>query len=1008
MVGLNKSKRSREDGELWLKAFHKSVCTLYTFLASSKRKIIITYDVLKPMVEKQLSSPVTVEDFAKIKALIPDEILFEYIDEKKLKLDIEEIEHGGGQDVLNEVLVFEYLHGKIKARKPAAIALEIRNLISERIKAFDKTLDTYVKSKQLEEDWEVRLEKEVFKYVPVKTVYDDPMELMMVKTKDVGHANSKISSFLEALKAGSDYRNQIVAEFDMPQRIARYSDLKEPLPEVVMHSLKATFNIERLYSHQAEAINELNKGNQVVVTTATSSGKSLIYQLPVLLQLFLDPNMTAIYIFPTKALAQDQKRHLNEMLEAMPDVFSGVYVDTYDGDTPHDQRAIIRQHANIIFTNPDILHSGILRYHDSWARFLSKLRFVVLDELHYYDGIFGTHVAYVMRRLRRLVEQKYNYGGKIQFVSCSATIKNPGKLFCEMFGFSETQVGHTVSVIAEDGSPYGEKHYALWECPLITSAQGRTERVHPVAEATKIMLELASRRIRTIAFCPVRKTCELLMKSIRQAASDDPKYERELANQIISYRGGYSAEDRRKIEREMFNGNLLGIVATNALEIGIDVGGLDAVINVGFPFSISSFRQQVGRAGRRNQDSLAMLICGGGAVDQFYVKNPSELVDGPDVEILLSMDNQLLRDCQLSCANAEMKLSFEEDEQYFGNLSSYIDNPGAQPRMKIAAIEGYQYSLRGKPEVSYAVVDTTNGRNAVIEEIEESRVTFTLYDGGIFLHKGQTYLILEFNHDGRFAKVKKVNVDWLTRQRDLTDVDPIDTRVRRVLSFEKTEDERASIVGHSNVYFGVIKVKMLVFGFFKVNSKDQIIDEVEVESIPHAIERQGFWINVPKHILDLLSEKNLSLAGAIHGAEHAIISMMPTITKSAPGEILTECKAPEKEFSHKQTSRIRPGRLIFYSSRVEATGSARSGYRFAEDLLRNAARRLDGCSCEWGCPGCVALANCKERNEVLSKIGARVILRALIKDPLLADEIPQGPEPNMPEIAVETICTALD
>lgn len=450
-----------------------------------------------------------------------------------------------------------------------------------------------------------------------------------------------------------------------------------------------------------------------------------------------DNRVTAIYIFPTKALAQDQKRALQSILSLIPSL-SSVIAETFDGDTPKEQRAHIRSNANVLFTNPDMLHVSILPSsieHPSWREFFRALRIVVVDELHVYDGVFGSNVAFIMRRLRRICAFLGN--DAVQFISCSATIGNPAGHMSKVFGLSS----EAITVISDDGSPAGEKHFLSWNTPFRDPEDKSSGRRSDLNEAARLFLQLVLRGVRTIAFCKVRTQCELMMKTARQML--EAMGRSEMCDRVISYRGGYTALERRRIEKDMFESRLLGVIATNALELGVDIGSLDAVVILGFPFSIANLRQQSGRAGRRNQDSLTLLVCGSSPVDQHYMLHPSELFEKPNAEVVLDIENPLVLESHLQCAAFELPISLSEDLQYFGPLMTNLVLARLKKREKLKESDPELYdchtrflpwpakdvAIRDIEDEMFAVVDITGGRNIVIEQIEASRTTFTIYEG---------------------------------------------------------------------------------------------------------------------------------------------------------------------------------------------------------------------------------------------------------------------------------------
>lgn len=522
-------------------------------------------------------------------------------------------------------------------------------------------------------------------------------------------------------------------------------------------------------------------------------------------------------------------------------------------------------------------------------------------------------------------------------------------------------------------------------------------------ECSRLFCQLILRGVRVIAFCRVREQCERLVSAIKQELAALGRS--EVVPRVTGYRGGYTAQDRRQIESDMFEGKLLGIVATTALELGVDIGTLDCVLTWGFPYTIANLRQQSGRAGRRNKDSLSILVGDGFATDQYYMQHPDELFTKPNCALQVDLDNMLVKEGHIQCAAYEMPIRPAEDAVYFGSDLAQIcaerlvqDDTGfyhCHPRFR--PLPSRFVSIRDTEEDHFAIIDTTNNRNVVLEELEASRATFTIYDGAIFLHQGDTYLVRDVNPDKHFARVERVKVDWLTSQRDYTDIDPVETEaVKRI----DGSPWRA--------YYGAIRITQVVFGYFKVDARrGRILDAVAVNNPPVVRRSKGMWLDVPKRALDILVAHRLNVAGAIHAAQHALMSLIPNFVVSAPGDVRTECKSGLKEFAKRPTQRKRPARLTFYDAKGGAGGSGinTKAFEFVDLLLRQALGRVTACACEGGCVECCASELCKEMNEVMSKAGCEVVLRALLDEEIDVEALPMGPEEASPA-GVETVVLA--
>ncbi|KAI1079095.1 P-loop containing nucleoside triphosphate hydrolase protein [Whalleya microplaca] len=1035
---------------------HRALNLVFTF-CSTRKHLATTFDTIRSAVESNTKRELTIEDVAAIVALRPEGINFSYVDEVMLQTDIKGAERdttfksgrrrditvqgpapdasvGGftGMEELGsyhpddlppsgkEVLYFEFVDGDLKRqvqdkktgeptnpnrrlrdedlKMPVYSQKQMTALIEKRNQKFTHAVITFLNNcVEAQVDPEVMLRQEAEVYIPVPSASESatPKPEQSTIPKTIPTERKSIPEIIQELKDSPWYTGQIVPDghrvFEAQEAV--FGELDFLLSQDMVNALYNAKGITQFYAHQAEAINHLEAGHHVVVSTSTSSGKSLIYQLPVLHALEHDHNTRAMYIFPTKALAQDQKRSLKDMLRYLSGL-ENMLVETFDGDTPMRDRNQIRDEARIIFTNPDMLHITILPQEDRWRTFLQNLQYVVVDELHYYNGLMGSHVAFIMRRLRRICAAVGNR--RVKFISCSATVANPQEHFKTIFGLDD------VHLIDFAGSPSGRKEFLCWNTPYKDPGDPSSGRGDALAETARLFCQLILRGVRVIGFCRVRKQCEELVNA---AKSEFESLGRpECMNRITGYRGGYTAQDRRRIESEMFEGKLMGIIATTALELGVDIGTLDCVITLGFPYTIANLRQQSGRAGRRNKDSLSMLVGDCFPTDQHYMQNPDELFTKPNSELQVDLNNLLVLEGHIQCAAYEMPIRPVEDAPYFTKDLAKI----AEERLIKDELGYYHCHDRFRPVPSkfvairdteddhFAIVDITHGRNIVLEELEASRAFFSIYDGAIFLHQGTSYLVKDFQPDRMIAKVEKVKVDWTTQQRDFTDVDPIETEASRKIP--------GSL---SRAFHGSIRITQIVFGYFKVDKKRRILDAVQVDNPPIVRSSKGMWLDVPKRALEILVERRLHVAGAIHAAEHAIISLMPNFVISLPGDVRTECKSPIKEFAKRETSRKRPARLTFYDAKggVNGSGISTKAFEFIDLLLVQALDRVQHCHCETGCPECVCSEQCKEANAVLSKAGCSVILMAFLNMKIDVEALPMGPEETTPA-GIETIVLA--
>lgn len=1037
---------------------HRALNIVYTFCCTRKH-FATTFDNIKKAVQVQLGNrrELTIDDVARVKALVPRSVRLEYVDEASLEVmtvgDRETLEYGlkrhelpaaaemdadqAQDDYLHQseskrdVLLFEFVDGDLKRevqnpktgepskpkrrmkdedlKMPVYSQKQMMNLIEKRNTKFTDAIDAFLvrcEDQAIDPVLVLEQEKDAMLPTPPNSGMNTPATVVKPPAT-IPKKRATIAEIITEIREMEWYHAQIVPEghrvFEAQSPV--YGDLTFQLSQDLVNALYNTKGITQLYSHQAEAINHLYDGHNVIVSTSTSSGKSLIYQIPMLHELEKDPDSRGMYIFPTKALAQDQRRSMMELLQYISGL-QQTLVEAFDGDTPMGSRNLIRDEARIIFTNPDMLHITILPQESAWRTFLKNLKFVVVDELHVYNGLFGSHVALIMRRLRRICSAVGNR--HVKFISCSATVANPEDHMKSIFGVQD------IKLIDFDGSPSGRKEFVCWNTPFKDPADPASGRGDSVAETARLVCQLILRGVRVIAFCRVRKMCEILLQAVR---NEFKSLERpEVGKMVMGYRGGYSPQDRRRIEREMFEGKLMGIVATNALELGVDIGSLDAVVTLGFPFSISNLRQQSGRAGRRNKDSLSVLVGDRYPTDQHYMQNPDEIFTRPNAELQIDLTNELILEGHVQCAAFEMPIRPDEDHIYFGDQLFALTTT----RLVKDSMGFYHCHERFRPQPSrcvsirdtedqhFAVIDTTNNRNVVLEEVEASRAFYTIYEGGIFLHQGQTYLVKELNTEKHFARVLRVHVDWSTMQRAYTDIDPIETEAMRLIG-NGPDTCRA--------FFGAVQIHAVVYGFFKIDKRGRILDAVAVDNPPIDLLTKGMWLDVPSRAIEILESHRLNIAAAIHAAEHAVLSLLPSFVISSPGDVRTECKVAKKELgsglrranestsSTKQSkqdlekklqppSRQRPARLTFYDAKGGSCGSgiASKAFEFIGLLLRRAVARIEACTClsPQGCVECVCDERCKEMNVVMSKAGAGVVLKCLLGWEVDIDELPWG------------------
>ncbi|PWW74307.1 P-loop containing nucleoside triphosphate hydrolase protein, partial [Tuber magnatum] len=961
-----------------LQKLHEALNLIYTFCAQRKH-VATTFDMLKSAVEGQTKKELTVEDVAQMKFLAPKSLRFAYVDEELLQVHVmgqaKDI-YEDGKETPRMVLLLEFPDGGVsqKAGKTPVLSQKAAlAVIRKRNEEFAAAVNKFLKGcAEKGTDAVECLVSGCQEHIPRLPGYPQSSSQDSLSARgniEIPKERKPIAEIIEEIKSLDLYREQIVPNGHrvIPPQEATFGDLKFLLSQALVNALYTAYNVTRLYTHQVEAINNLYDGHNVIVSTSTSSGKSLIYQVPILHRMEKSARARTMAIFPTKALAQGQKRSLMEVLGYMADVLGEVLVDAYDGDTELENRDRIRQEARVIFTNPDMLHCSILPNKDIWKEFLQNLKYVIVDELHVYNGSFGSHIAFIMRRLRRVCASFGN--AKVQFVSCSATVANPEAHMRTIFGID------SVKLTDVDGSPAGRKEFLCWNSPYRDPGNLSLGRVDPVMESARLFAQLILRGIRAIAFCRVRNACELLIKEVK---SEFVRLDRpEVAPRVMAYRGGYTPQDRRQIEKEMFEGHLLGIVATSALELGVDIGSLDAVIMVGFPHSISSLRQQSGRAGRRNKDSLSILVAGSTPRDQFYMDNPSEIFTKPNAELQVDLENPVILEGHLQCAAHEVPINLLEDPQYFGSKLEDLakskltqKNAGSyHPHERYLPYPSKHVSIREgpDPETHISVINTTNSANQIIETLDPDHATFTLYEGGIFLSQGKTYIVKNVNLSSKYAVVESLTVDWTTTPQDYTDIDPIQTAVAHIIPESP-----------SKAFYGAIRIHTVIYGFLKIDRTKRVLDAVEIDSPPITRLAKGMWLDVPASALDILALKNIDAAAAVHAAEHSVLNLFGNFVMSVSGAVKTECKSAVRNEETKgkgkvkptlkPKSRTRPARLVFYDAGATGMYTLRA-FESVHVLLRQAVERVEECACLDGCFECIRSEHCQERNALMSKPG---------------------------------------
>jgi DEAD/DEAH box helicase domain-containing protein len=719
-----------------------------------------------------------------------------------------------------------------------------------------------------------------------------------------------------------------------PAREARLEPLPDDLDPLVASALLGT-GVTALFRQQVETWEAARRAENVVVTTGTASGKSLAFNLPVLDAIAREPKTRALYLYPTKALAQDQARSLAELR------LKGLRPAIYDGDTPGERRWQVRKWANAVLTNPDILHVGLLPHHDRWGDVLANLAYVVVDEAHVYRGVFGSHVANVLRRLRRVARI---YGAEPQFLLATATIANPGELALELTGTGAT-------VVDRDTSARAEREVVIWNPPLLDADLGL--RASPLGDAARLLAGLTSRGLRTICFAKSRKAAELIHRFAAE------RVDIATASRLAPYRAGYTAEQRRAIERRLVEGELLGVTATDALELGIDIGLLDCAISVGFPGTVASLRQQWGRAGRRER-GLAVLVASDDALDQFFARESDALLSRRVEAAILDHANPRILDPHVLAAAFEAPIE-EADADTLG--SEALRRASVLPELEQTPAgyvwRGRDYpagrvSLRSGDAEAFTVVDGQTG--SLLGLVERDRAYSTVHDGAVYLHLGEQYVVESLSLDDRVAVVTPASVDWYTQAKKESE-----TTI-------ETSDRVAPKLG-VELHFGRVSVTEQVVGYARKSIRDgATLDVVPLLMPETTFETEAVWFcPEPEHLEGL--EQMPTLLGTLHAAEHTLIALLPLWAMCDRWDI-----GGLSTNVHYQTGRPT---IFVYDGHAGGVGITERGFDRFEDWVEDTLRLLERCPCKAGCPSCVQSPKCGNLNEPLDKAGARTLLARL-------------------------------
>jgi len=768
-----------------------------------------------------------------------------------------------------------------------------------------------------------------------------------------------VEKVLHDLKTNSRYKERVEHVETLPESEARYGEIRVPLPKKIKRYLEK--KKIKLYKHQCDTLESLRAGRNVIVTTPTASGKTLAFNVPIFERLYLNKTATALYFYPTKALSNDQLKSLEEFEE-----LSGIEVQprVYDGDTSKQEKAKARSSSRIIVSNPYELHLT-LSWHKLWRKFFQNLQFVVVDEAHQYRGVFGSNVAFLFRRLRRILRY---YGANPQFVLATATIANP-------LEFSKKLTGVGFELIKEDFSPRGKKHFVFYN-PYFNGAG----ELSPLRETRDLFLHLVRRDLQTICFTPSRKMAELVTFTTRQDIKEDESYLRE---KITTYRGGYLPEERREIEDRLKSGELRGVSSTNALELGVDIGSLDSVIISGYPGTIMSTWQQAGRAGRAGNESIVALVAFQNQLDQYFMKHPEMFFEKSHEHAIVDLVNPYILSQHLLCAANELPLIPHMAEQTFGDgVVEVIKELESQGKLKNVS-EKWVYSGNEKWVSGSVSLNAASDRfkvlcgKALLETMDRAQAYREAHKNAVLLHQGETYLVEELDLENKVVRVTRNNIEYHTEALKIIDIENV-----------KERDKRS--IGAFAVSFGDLEVMEQYIGYKKV-MYDKVVGTESLNMPSQHFKTKGFWFTVPADLKGVLWERRMDdkdvqeqikefpedevkdglFAGGLHGAEHAIIGVMPFHVMCDRRDL--------GGLSASNHSSVSGPAIFIYDGFEGGIGLTEKGFELIVDIVKMALELVKKCPCSDGCPACIYSPKCGNENWPVDKKGTIFILKEVLQ-----------------------------
>jgi len=762
-----------------------------------------------------------------------------------------------------------------------------------------------------------------------------------------------ISDIIQSIKSSESYEGQIVHIENIPFKEPEYGSIElKPL----MNSALDQVGIKQLYTHQVEAIKHIRTGKDVVLVTSTASGKSMVYIIPIFESLMKNPKATAIYIAPLNALVNDQYQ---KFIEFRNELGIDSDIGRFTGSQSTDEKRKVKKDSQIVLTNPEMIHLSFLQWHHQWKRFLLNLQYIVIDEGHYYRGVMGSNMANVLRRFNRICEF---YGSFPQYICCSATIGNPGE-------HTSALIGRDVTLIDNDGSGHGPQKFLFWNPPLYDNDIGFNVRKSSFTGTYRLFSRFVQDGLQTIAFTRSRQGMERIHLAAKKKLHESGHP--ELANEISSYRGGYSAKEREDIENKLSEGIIRGVISTNALELGIDIGGLDVCMIDHYPGTVMSTKQQAGRAGRGTSESIVVLVAGSNALDQYYMEHPKEFFGRNSEEAVLNFSNTYIQSSHVLCAAKELPITVD-DEKYFGKgctkIIKLLQGEGLPEEknneLLTSSSPHMELSIRGIGKDTYSIF-TINGRQcqSIEKNLEKSLAYREGFEGAIYLHMGTPYLVNKLDHNSKEIHVQvATSLDYHTKA--LIDSD--------IHIKEKYNEKKLATCQDVMVGLGDVEVTERVIGFKQYKYfTDEVKEEHQLDMPPLTLETVSFWLEFPDRFMNLVQNSNLDFAGGIHAIEHTIIAIFPLRLLADRNDVGGVSTPDHTDLDEKAG-------IFIYDGHQGGVGYAEKGFEIISEIIEDTLKTIKDCPCTDGCPSCIQSPKCGNHNKPLDKHAAIVILHELL------------------------------